>query len=205
MKRLLMIVAFGLLSALPSQAQAPAPAATVQSAPGAGSTTITTSAPVSAETTISLGTYAGQALMWLAAAFSVPVGTILTGWLFRLFKLAGVQATDQMRQKLQEIVVNGLNAAAANNADRFQDLGKVEIRNVVIRDAIRYAQDHGAETIKALGLDPSSGAAVEAIKARIETAITDPTVPTPTVVAAVGPDLLPEPQLPIRRETPKGS
>jgi hypothetical protein len=47
---------------------------------------------------------------------------------------------------------------------------------------VAYVQDHGADAIKTLGLDPQSGAAVEAIKARIETAIADPTIPTPKIL-----------------------
>lgn len=161
-------------------------AQTVTQAPGAAGTTIQTTAPVTADTTISIGSYAGQVLLWLAAAFSVPVGTLLTAWLLRLFKLAGVETTEQMRKKLQDIIVNGLNAAAANNADRLQGMAPVQVKNLIVQDAIKYAREHGAETIKALGLDPNSGEATEAIKARIETAITDPTLPTPPILAPAG-------------------
>ena len=58
-------------------------------------------------------------------------------------------------------------------------------QDAIVAQAVAYTQEHGAETIKALGLDPQSGAAVEAIKAHIETAIADPMVPTPKVLDAV--------------------
>ena len=75
----------------------------------AAQTTVNTTAPVTTETTISIGTLAGQVFMWAATAFSGVVGTVLTAWLIRLFKLAGIQATDALRSRLQEIVVkNGV-------------------------------------------------------------------------------------------------
>lgn len=135
-----------------------------------------------ADTTLSIGTIAGQVLTWIAAAFSVPIGTVLTVWLYRLMVFAGVQVTEAMRAQLQTVVVNGLNAAAANVTDRLKGANPIVLKNAIVKDAIEYTQTHGAETIKALGLDPQSGAAVEAIKARIETAIVDPTVPTPPVI-----------------------
>lgn len=162
-------------------AQVPAP--TVQSVPTqTPSTQITTTAPVSSDTKISVGTLAGEVLTWVAAAFSVPIGGLIVFWLQRLFVLTGIQVTGAMREQLQKIVVNGLNAAAANNADRMKGRGQIEIKNAVVADAVKYTQVHAGETIKALGLDPQSGAAVEAIKARIETAITDPATPTPAAV-----------------------
>jgi 4-amino-4-deoxy-L-arabinose transferase-like glycosyltransferase len=152
------------------------------SAPAATQNTITTTAPVSSETTISVGTLAGQVLTWLAAAFAVPIGTLLTLWLKRLFTLAGVQVTTQMRDQLQQIVVNGLNAAAKNATTQLAGKAPIEIKNQLVADAVKYTQAHGADTIKALGLDPQSGEAVQAIKARIETAIADPKAPTPAVL-----------------------
>jgi esterase/lipase len=120
------------------------------------------------------------------AAFGVPIGGLLTAWLYRLFNLAGIQAADGLRTKLQEIIVNGLNAGAKNVAEQSEGKGQVEIKNAVVAQAVTYAQDHAADTLKQLGLDPQSGAAVEAIKARIETAINDPASPTPPVLDAPG-------------------
>lgn len=145
--------------------------------------TIQTTSPVRSETTISVGTIAGEVLTWIAAAFSVPIGGLLTVLLMRVFKMAGVQVTDQQKAQLQSIVVNGLNAAAANTTKNMAGQNPINIKNQTVAEAIDYVQAHGADTIKALGLDPHSGEAVEAIKARIETAINDPSVPTPPVLA----------------------
>jgi len=146
--------------------------------------TVTTTGPVNSATTISVGTLASQVLTWAAAAFVVPVGAVLTGWLVRLFRLAGVQVASAMETQLQSSVVNGLNAAAANLSGNLVGKGSIAVKSAIVADAVKYVQDHRADTIQALGLDPKSGAAVEAIKARIETAIADPAQPTPKVLAA---------------------
>lgn len=145
-------------------------------------TQITTTAPVTSDTTISIGTLAGQVLQWVAAAFSLPIGALIVGWLLKLMQLTGVQVTAQMKDQLQGIVVNALHSAAANNAKRLEGKSEVVVKDTIVAEAIKYTQQHGAATIKALGLDPKSGEAVEAIKARIEKAIVDPTTPTPVVI-----------------------
>lgn len=188
MKRLIVAIAATFLAFAPMTvvlAQSPATAVT---APGTASqTAVSTTGAVTSDTTISIGTIAGQVLTWIAAAFALPIGTVLTMWLMRLFKLAGVQVTDQMKDQLQGIVVNGINAAAANATLQAAGKGTVAIKSQVVADAVTYVQRHGAETIKALGLDPQSGEAVEAIKARIATAIADPATPTPPVLTATAP------------------
>jgi len=57
-----------------------------------------------------------------------------------------------------------------------------EVKNQTILDAVTYAQQHGGEIIKALGLDPQSGEAIQAINARIQTALNDPKQPTPEAI-----------------------
>lgn len=149
-------------------------------APG---TTVSTTGPVTSSTTIETGTLAGQALMWVLSVFGTAVGSLLTGVLYRLFKSAGVDITDKFRARLQEIVVNGLNAGTAAAAAGLAGKGTVTVKQPIIADAVRYVQTHAADTLKALGVDPASDEAVSAIRARIETAIADPTVPTPPVLA----------------------
>lgn len=140
-----------------------------------------TAAPAAPDT-VSVGTLGGQVLMWIAAAFSLPIGALLTVLAKRAMTLAGVQVNEAMSKQLQDTIVNGLNASAANVSERLKGQGTIAIKNAVVADAVKYVQDHRAETIQALGLDPQSGAAVQAIKARIETAIADPTTPTPPAI-----------------------
>lgn len=176
MKRLFLALAFAVALTTSAIAQnSAAPEAATQN-------TITTTAPVSSNTTISVGTLAGEVLTWAATAFGSVLATVFAAWGVRLFKLAGVQMTDAMRDRLQQIILNGLNAAAKDEAANLAGKDQVAVKNSVVAGAVAYTQAHGAETIKALGLDPKSGDAVEAIKARIETAIADPNTPTPAVL-----------------------
>lgn len=162
----------------PPEAVAPAPAT---------QTTVQTTGPVSSNTTISVGTLAGQVLAWIAAAFAGPIGAMIVWVLVRVLKKLGIDATDALRARLQEIIVNGLNVSAKAAQERLKGQGQVEIKNAAVQNTVAYVQEHGADTIKALGLDPESGDAVEAIKARIETAIADPAAPTPPILAPAVP------------------
>lgn len=194
MKKIIILLAAALLLVAPVHAQQkfgdPVPLPTQPVAKGvptnAPSTQITTTAPVTSDTKISIGSLAAEILQWIAAAFAVPIGALISAWLWKLLQASGVQVNAGMRAQLQSVIVNGLNAAAAANAERLKGRGQVEIKSAIVADAVAYTQAHAAETIKALGLDPKSGEAVEAIKARIETAITDPSQPTPTAVAPAG-------------------
>ena len=140
--------------------------------------TVTTTGPVTSDTTISVGTLAGQVLTWIAAMFGVPIGTLLTAWLYRLFAKAGVDMTDAMRARLQQMVVNGINIGANKASSDLAGKGQIAIKNAAVAHAVTYVQAHGAEELKAIGIDPNSNIAVDAIKARIETAITDVNTPT---------------------------
>lgn len=138
------------------------------------------------EPVISTGTLTGKILTWLTAAFGTTIATVLTTLLVRMLKQAGVETAKGFSDNLQRIIVNGLNLGAAAAGATLKDKGNIAIKNQVIASAVQYTQAHASETIKALGLDPQSGRAVEAIKARIETAISDPAAPTPPALDPVG-------------------
>ena len=192
-----MLLALFLVMPLPALAQAPPPTTTTTNQPAAvlpmvtvppavTQNTVSTTGPVQSSTTISVGTLAGQILNWIMVAFGPVIGSMVVWILVRVLNKLGIQATDAMRARLQEIVVNGLNAGAKNATEKMQGKDQITIKNAVVAQAVAYTQVHGADTIKQLGLDPNSGAAVEAIKARIETAINDPAQPTPPVLDAPG-------------------
>jgi len=145
--------------------------------------TVQTSGPVTSDTTISVGTLAGQVLTWLAAAFSVPIGALLTGWLVRLFKSAGLAVSKQMSDELNRVLVNGLNDAAINGAKLSSGKANLTVRDPIVASAIQYAIDRKPDALKALGLDPEDGETVKVLRARIATLAQDPAVPTPAAVA----------------------
>jgi hypothetical protein len=131
---------------------------------------------------VSTGTLAGDVLTWLIAAFGTPIAGFLVLYLKRLATLAGVKVSQAMSDKLNEIILNGLNAGAAGADERLKGEADVEIKSAIMQHAVEYAQTHGADTIKALGLDPQSGSAVEAIRARAATLVADPATPTPAAL-----------------------
>ncbi len=131
---------------------------------------------------ISVGTLASEVLTWVVAVFGVPIGTLLTAWLYRLFAKAGIDMTDAMRARLQDTVINGINFGAKIAEAEMAGKGQIAIKNRAIEHAISYVQEHGAAELKKVGVDPYSGTAVDAIRARIETAITDASAPTPKIL-----------------------
>lgn len=150
----------------------------------AKTTTVQTSAPVTSTTVVKGGDWAASVLAWLQVAFVTTIGAVGTALLYKVLGWLGVQVTDQQKAQLQGVIVNGLNAAG-NKAQaqlRANPNLDINVQSQIIADTVSYAQSHAADTIKALGLDPNSGQAVEAIKARIQTAINDPKSPTPPLM-----------------------
>lgn len=147
-------------------------------------TLVETSAPVTSTTVVKGGNVAAEIIQWLQVAFGTTIGAAVLWAISRGLGLMGIKATDMQKAQLQAIIVNGLNAGAAKAQASLRDNRALDIssKNQIVNDAIAYTQAHGAETIKALGLDAKSGDAVEAIKARIETALNDPNTPTPPVI-----------------------
>lgn len=146
-------------------------------------TSIETSSPVTTTTVVKGGGVIADVIEWLKVAFGGALAAATTGLIIRGMTWFGVQTTTAMRAQLQGIIVNGINQAAdkvsaeVKNDPRFS----IDVKNQVVADTIAYTRAHGAETMKALGLDPASGEAVTIIKARIETALNDPNTPTPNV------------------------
>jgi hypothetical protein len=179
-----MIAAAVFLSlAAPVVAQLAAQTAT----PPATQNTVNTTGPVSSDTTISVGTLAGELLEYLTAAFGSVLASVATYWLVQLAKKAGVEVTQQMSDQLDRTLLNGANDAATKISEATRGQGVVAVKNAIVAGAVAYAQAHRAETIQALGLDPQSGAAVAALKARLATLANDPSVPTPAVLTPAAP------------------
>jgi hypothetical protein len=148
-------------------------------APAVTQNTVATTGPVTSDTTISVGTLAGQFLEWATTAFGGVLATVGTALLIRLFKKAGLEGADIMSQQLNATLLNGLNDAASRITAGVAGKGTIDVQNQIVQQAIAFAQGHRAETIQALGLDPTSGKAVQALRARIATLVADPNSPTP--------------------------
>lgn len=150
-------------------------------------TTVRTDAPVTTTTTVDGGGIAAAILEWIKVAFGTIISGALALGVSKLLKWMGVQVTDQLRAQLQVVIVNGINIAVTRLEDKLRQNKNldVDVKNEVVADAVKYVQDHAADTIKSLGLDPQSGAAVEAIRARIETALVDPQAPTKLSISPI--------------------
>jgi Spy/CpxP family protein refolding chaperone len=133
------------------------------------------------------GQILADVVAWGEAAFGTAIATVATAAIYRAMKWMGIQVTDGQKAQLQAVVVNGLNDAAARAQVSLKSNAAldVNVQQQVIREAVRYTQSHAADTITALGLDPNSGSAVEAIRARIATAIADPNTPTDPAITPV--------------------
>lgn len=133
------------------------------------------------------GQILADVVAWGEAAFGTAIATVATAGIYRFMKWMGIQVTEGQKAQLQEVVVNGINDAAARAQVSLKSNAAldVNVQQQVIREAVRYTQTHAADTISALGLDPKSGEAVEAIRARIATAIADPNTPTDPVITPV--------------------
>ena len=120
-----------------------------------------------ADTSISFGTLGAQLLGWVSAVFVPVLGAFLTKWVMAMAKKAGIEASQAMSDKLDGIIENGLHSGATAAQKDLTGKLNVDVKNQVIAQAVTYAQDHGAETIKSLsGCDPNDPKAIEALQAR---------------------------------------
>lgn len=133
------------------------------------------------------GELAANALNWVQTGFFGVAGVAVVVLGVKALKWMGVDITNDQQAQLQSIVVNGLNAAGNKVQEQLRANPNLDIniKSQVVADTVAYVQAHAPDTIKSLGLDPNSGQAVAAIKARIETALNDPKTPTPAIVTPV--------------------
>lgn len=130
----------------------------------------------SSGTTVHGGQVLADIVAWGATAFGAALAAFVTRMVYAFAQKIGVEVTQQQRDMLQGIVLNGINDAAAKAKAGLAANASLDInvQRKVVADAVAYTQAHAKDTITALGLDPESGQAVSAIRARIATAIVDP-------------------------------
>ena|ERR1700686_4351012 len=163
----------------PPVAVAPPPAPAAIAAPASP---VTVSSGPGGETTISVGTIAGQALSIILSILALPIGGYVVAILNRFLGNLKIPMTDAARARIRQTAVNAVNLIAATAPQELAGHGNVTVRNAALAQAVQYVQTHGADDIKKLGLDPTSPKAQEAIRAWIETVINDPTTPTNPVM-----------------------
>jgi hypothetical protein len=130
------------------------------------------------------GTVMASFVNWLWVAFGGTIVTALALIAQKVLRWLGVQTNQAMNDRLMEAIRNGMNDAAAKAQTDLTGKFPIEVKNQIIAQGIEYAKAHQAATITALGLDPKTGEATEALRAKAETVIIDPMQPTnPGLVA----------------------
>lgn len=148
----------------------------IPAAPGASA--------IGSPTYVNVGSMSADVLNWVVSITLPIVGAVITGWLTRVFQQVGISMSDAQRSRLQEIVVNGINVGAHQAEAALKGAAPIAVKNQAIAHAVEYVQQHGADTLKALGFDPHDAKTVQAIQARVLTAIADPATPTPPALDA---------------------
>lgn len=137
--------------------------------------------------TYSFGEAAGEALQWLVLVVGPVLAAVGVKLALNFLKKMGIDVSETQRARLQEMVENGLSLAAQRAQQNLKGTMTVEVRNDVANAALSYVQDHGTETLRALGFDPNDPKAIEALQARIAKALDDkappPGPPAPVTVS----------------------
>jgi len=128
--------------------------------------------PAPLDTSFSLGSGIADLLGGLAALFGSAIAAFVVQWVRAIAARAGIKVSQDMSDKLDAIIENGVHAGAAKLGADLTGKLNVDVKSAVAAEAVKYAQAHGAETIKGLtGVDPSDPKVVEALQARAAKAL----------------------------------
>lgn len=177
-----------LSSAQAQTATAPAAPPPVVSAPVADPKAGTFVTVKDGAATVSGGSIIGELLMWLALVLGTPLAGLLVSHVILPFaKKLGVEVSAQQSAKLETTIANGLALSAQRAQVSLKDKLDIDVKNDVAVKALQYVQDHGAETLKGMGVkDPNDPKVIEALQARIAKAMDDK-VGSVSVAATVAP------------------
>jgi hypothetical protein len=130
-------------------------------------------APGSAKESVAFGDYAGAIIEWMVPII-LPLIALMAGDLYMLLRTKlGLSTTDAQRDKFGEIVANGVALGAHDAQTNLAGKMTYDVKNQVMATAVAYAKTHGADTLKVLGVDPTSAEAEEAIRARVAKFLAD--------------------------------
>ena len=134
--------------------------------------------PAEPATSVSLGSWIADLLGSLVAIFGSVIATFLTKWVIAVAKTAGVNATQAMSDRLNDIIARGLHDGALRLGEDITGKLNVQVKGQIVAQAVAYAQTHGAETVKNLvGVDINDPIVIEALQARAA-----------AVLSGIGPD-----------------
>ena len=134
--------------------------------------------PVEPATSVSLGSWIADLLGSLVAVFGSVIATFLTKWVMAVAKTAGVNATQAMSDRLNDIIARGLHDGALRLGQDITGRLNVQVKSQIVAQAVAYAQAHGADTVKNLvGVDIHDPMVIQALQARAA-----------AVLSGIGPD-----------------
>jgi hypothetical protein len=128
---------------------------------------------------ISLGSWGGAVLEWLLVLIAPTLATLVSMVLYKALTWLGVQVDQTQRDKLQDIVVNGVNLFGHQLAGKLQGRSLIQVHDELALSVLSYVKDHGKEVINSLGLDVDDPKLPQVISARVARALSDPMAPTP--------------------------
>jgi hypothetical protein len=131
----------------------------------------------------SAGNVLASFVNWLWLAFGGTIVSVVMIGVRKWMALMGVQVNQQMNDRIEDRLRNGLNAAAAQAQVGLDGKFTVAVKNQVVAQAVEYARTHSADDLSALGLDPKSGEVTAALRAKAESVIVDPSQPTNPALA----------------------
>lgn len=123
--------------------------------------------------TVMLGDYAASALQWMLPLLAPIIAAFLVDVLIKVRQRLGISTSDAQRDKLQQMAENAVNLSSHKLGQDLTGKLPVQVKSQVMAQAVDYVQAHGADTIKALGLDPTDPKTVEALQGRIATILAD--------------------------------
>ena len=111
---------------------------------------------------------ANAAMQWLWPILMPILAGFIVDALIKIRAYFGQTTSDAQRDKLQQIAENGLNLAQ-HKLNAVAAGAPLPTKQQIMAEAVDYVQAHGADTIKALGMDPTDPKTVEAIKGHVST------------------------------------
>jgi len=122
-------------------------------------------------TTVDVGTFIGAVLTYVQPLILSGVAIVFTFLTSKitphLIAYLGQQRAIALMAQFDQLLQNGVSSGIALVRNRADQGIKIDARNVIVSEALRYANDHGAAILNNMG--KTSDSVVSSIVARLET------------------------------------
>lgn len=128
---------------------------------------------------LSWGSVWAQILLAMISFVAPIVAAAVVAVLYKIFCYYGISLDTELKKRLQDHVLNGLNYSAVILAPRIKLGMTQEVKSEMVKIVYEYVKDHGADTLRGLGVSLDDPKLIESVQARIEKLINDSSVSTP--------------------------